>query len=128
MAVRWRLLACWLGVMMVFTRGKCSCPLALLVCPVTLSAALGLPGSPVVTLSGAKGLSRWAGGCFASLSMTRGSLGMTGLFSTGSRQMLSGSRGALRLPSPLRTARDYFSVMQVKPFVRPLRDLVSPLL
>ncbi len=42
--------------------------------------------------------------------------------------MVSGSQGALRLPSPLRTARDYFSVMQLKPFVRPLRDGVSPLL
>ena len=42
--------------------------------------------------------------------------------------MESGSRGALRLPSPLRTARDYFSVMQLKPFVRPLRDAVSLLL
>ena len=28
----------------------------------------------------------------------------------------------------LRTARDHFSVMQLKPFVRPLRDAVSPLL
>ena len=27
----------------------------------------------------------------------------------------------------LRTARDHFSVMQLKPFVRPLRDAVSPL-
>src|SRR5260370_23511779 len=44
------------------------------------------------------------------------------------REMRSGSRGALRLPSPLRTARDHFSVMQLKPFVRPLRDAVSPLL
>src|SRR6266852_7560039 len=44
------------------------------------------------------------------------------------RKMWSGSRGALRLPSPLRTARDYFSVMQLKPFVRPLRDAVSLLL
>src|SRR2546425_13211438 len=44
------------------------------------------------------------------------------------RKMWSGSRGALRLPSPLRTARDHFSVMQLKPFVRPLRDAVSPLL
>src|SRR5579859_2741055 len=43
-------------------------------------------------------------------------------------RMVSGSQGALRLPSPLRTARDYFSVMQLKPFVRPLRDGVSPLL
>src|SRR6266849_5238599 len=43
-------------------------------------------------------------------------------------RMVSGSQGALRLPSPLRTARDYFSVMQLKPFVRPLRDAVSPLL
>src|SRR6266566_5364971 len=44
------------------------------------------------------------------------------------RKMWSGSRGALRLPSPLRTAHDHFSVMQLKPFVRPLRDAVSPLL
>src|SRR5260370_39822738 len=47
---------------------------------------------------------------------------------TGNWRTVSGSRGALRLPSPLRTARDYFSVMQLKPFVRPLRDAVSPLL
>jgi hypothetical protein len=47
---------------------------------------------------------------------------------TGNCRMVSGSRGALRLPSPLRTARDHFSVMQLKPFVRPLRDAVSPLL
>src|SRR5713101_6720813 len=47
---------------------------------------------------------------------------------TGYWRIWSGSRGALRLPSPLRTARDYFSVMQLKPFVRPLRDAVSPLL
>src|SRR5713226_8519284 len=44
------------------------------------------------------------------------------------RRILSGSRGAWRLPSPLRTARDHFSVMQLKPFVRPLRDAVSLLL
>src|SRR6266566_9739926 len=47
---------------------------------------------------------------------------------TGYWRTVSGSRGALRLPSPLRTARDHFSVMQLKPFVRPLRDAVSPLL
>src|SRR6266566_6282975 len=47
---------------------------------------------------------------------------------TGYWRMWSGSRGALRLPSPLRTARDHFSVMQLKPFVRPLRDAVSLLL
>ncbi len=50
------------------------------------------------------------------------------VFPTGYCLTLSGSQGALRLPSPLRTARDYFSVMQLKPFVRPLRDAVSPLL
>lgn len=50
------------------------------------------------------------------------------VFPTGNCRMVSGSRRALRLPSPLRTARDYFSVMQLKPFVRPLRDAVSPLL
>src|SRR6266849_6329618 len=50
------------------------------------------------------------------------------VFPTGNWRMVSGSQGALRLPSPLRTARDYFSVMQLKPFVRPLRDAVSPLL
>ncbi len=50
------------------------------------------------------------------------------VFPTGNWRTVSGSRGALRLPSPLRTARDHFSVMQLKPFVRPLRDAVSPLL
>src|SRR5205807_10560414 len=52
----------------------------------------------------------------------------SGSESFGRRWMWSGSRGALRLPSPLRTARDHFSVMQLKPFVRPLRDAVSRLL
>src|SRR6266699_3771452 len=68
MAARWRLMASWLGAMIVLILFPCSC------------------------------------------------------------RMWSGSRGALRLPSPLRTARDHFSVMQLKPFVRPLRDAVSLLL
>src|SRR5437016_1674623 len=50
------------------------------------------------------------------------------VFPTGNCWIWSGSRRALRLPSPLRTARDHFSVMQLKPFVRPLRDAVSLLL
>src|SRR5258708_3087403 len=50
------------------------------------------------------------------------------VFPTGNCWMWSGSRGALRLPSPLRTARDHFSVMQLNPFVRPFPDAVSPLL